>query len=140
MSSILDLGAVLMTHGTYATNQSFAPIQAYPRQLPTCAVIVHMLTPPVASATLTLEVASTQNGVYSPITSVVWPAGVSGSKQLPIGANSSRAWIANNQAIWARLSVTTTGAFTGSAWVTKSSDGSFGLASRSYALDVLGPL
>jgi hypothetical protein len=140
MASILDTATILMPHGTYNSTQSFPGLALYPRQLPTAAVTIHLLTPPVASAVFTLEVASTQNGVYSPVAVLTWPAGVSGSKQLALGANSSRAWLANNTCVWARLSLTTTGALTGSAWLTKASDGSFGLASRSYALDNIGAL
>lgn len=140
MASILDLGAVLMPHATYSSNQSFPPILIYPRQLGTALVQVHMLTPPVASCTLAFEVASTSAGVYSVINTYTWPAGVSGSRQPPLGVNSSLAQVLNNQSIWMRLSLTTTGALTGSAWLTKASDGGPGLASRSYHLDGVNAL
>jgi hypothetical protein len=140
MASIVDVATLLMPQGTYSTNQSFPGLAISPRQLPTAAVTIHLLTPPVSSCTFVLEVASTQNGVYSPVAVVTWPAGQVGSKQLAIGANSSRAWLANNTCQWARLSLTTTGALTGSAWLSKPSDGSFGLASRSYSLDGIGAL
>lgn len=140
MPAILDTATVLMPHATYSTNQSFPGLALYPRQLPTAAVTIHILTPPVAACTFTLEVASTSGGVYSPVAVLAWPAGVVGSKQLAIGANSSRAWIANNTSVWARLSLATTGALTGSAWLSKSTDGSFGLGSRSYHLDNINAL
>jgi hypothetical protein len=126
---ILDLGAVLMAHGTYSSNQSFPPILLYPRQLPSCTLTIHLLTPPVASAVFTVEVAATQNGVYSASAVVTWPAGVAGARQLTLGVNGSRAWMANHQSLWVRLSLTTSGALTGSAWVTKAADGGIGTGS-----------
>jgi hypothetical protein len=140
MAAILDAATVLMPHGTYSSNQSFPGLALYPRQLPTAAVTIHMLVPPVSSCTFTLEVASTQNGVYSPIAVLTWPAGVVGSRQLAVGANSARAWIANNTSVWARLSLTTTGALTGSAWLSKRADGGPGLGSRSYHLDTINAI
>jgi hypothetical protein len=140
MAAILDAATMLMPHNTYSTNQSFTPILIYPRQLSTTMVQVHMLTPPVASCTLAFEVASTSGGVYSVINVYTWPAGVSGSKQLALGVNSSLARVLNNQSIWLRLSLTTTGALTGSAWLTKASDGGPGLGSRSYHLDGVNAL
>src|SRR4029453_4191020 len=126
MASILDTGTVLMPHATYSTTQSFAPLLLYPRQLGTAALVIHLLTPPAASATFTVEVASTSGGTYSPIGVHVWPAGVSGSRQLALGVNSSLAHKLNTTSLWLRLSLTTTGALTGSAFLTKASDGSFG--------------
>src|SRR4029453_3890298 len=100
-----DVSTLLMPSGTYNSNQSFPPLLLYPRQLPSCTLTIHLLTPPVASAVFTLEVASTQNGVYSASAVITWPAGVSGSKQLALGVNGSRAWMANNQSLWVRLSL-----------------------------------
>jgi hypothetical protein len=74
MPAILDAGTVLMPNGTYTTSQSFPPLLLYPRQLATTMVAIQLLTPPAAAATFTLEVASTQNGVYSVINTYAWPA------------------------------------------------------------------
>jgi hypothetical protein len=137
---LLDVSTLLMPSGTYNSNQSFPPLLLYPRQLPSCTLTIHLLTPPVASAVFTLEVASTQNGVYSASAVITWPAGVSGSKQLALGVNGSRAWMANNQSLWVRLSLTTAGALTGSAWLSKGADGGPGLGSRSYHLDGVNAL
>ena len=137
---MLDVSTLLMPAGTYATNQSFPPILLYPRQLPSCTLTVHLLTPPVASAVFTVEVAATQNGVYSASAVVTWPAGVAGSKHLALGVNGSQAWMANTQSLWVRLSLTTSGALTGSAWVSKAADGGPGLGSRSYHLDGVNAL
>jgi hypothetical protein len=133
--AVLDAATMLMPHGTYNSTQSFAPLQISPRHLATTMLQVHMLTPPSASCTLTVEIASTAGGVYSPITSIPWPAGVAGSRQVAFGVHSALAKVLNTTSAWMRLSLATTGALTGSAWLTKPSDGSFGLASRSYHLE-----
>jgi hypothetical protein len=127
--AIYDAATVLMAHNTYASNQSFAPILIYPRQLATTMVQIHLLTPPVAACTFALEIASTQAGAYSVINTYGWPAGVSGSRQLAVGVSPSLARILNNQSAWLRMSLVTTGALTGSAWLTKPSDGGMGTGS-----------
>jgi hypothetical protein len=123
MASILDLGTVLMPQGTYSMSQSFPGIQVHPRQLPTTMVTVTLQTPPVAGATFVAEVASTQAGVYSEVGRLVWPAGLSGSRSVGFGVSPSLAQRLNTTSAWLRLSLTTTGAFTGSAWLSKPSDG-----------------
>jgi hypothetical protein len=119
MPAIYDAATVLMPHATYSSNQSFAPIQVYPRQLAATMLEVHMAPPPAASCTLTVEVASTSAGVYSPITSITWPAGVAGSRTVAFGVNASLAKFVNNQSVWLRASLVTSGALTGSAWLAK---------------------
>lgn len=123
MTTTFDAGAVLMTHGTYSSNQSFAPAQLYPRQLATSMLEIHLSSPPSSSCTFVVEVASTSGGVYSPIASLVWPAGLTGAKQVALGVNGSVAASVNNTSQWMRLSLVTTGALTGSAWLTKPTDG-----------------
>jgi hypothetical protein len=140
MPAMLDTATMVMPTGTYNSSQSFPALLLYPRQLPTTMLQIHMLTPPAAAATFTLEVASTQNGVYSVINTYTWPAGVAGSKQLAVGVNSSLAKTLNTTSVWLRLSLTTTGALTGSAWLTKPTDGGPGLGSRSYSLDAINPV
>jgi hypothetical protein len=123
MASILDLGAMLMPAGTYATSQSFTPILAYPRQLGVSVVTIALQSPPTASATFLIEVASTSGGVYREVARLVWPAGLTGSRDVPLGVSANAAWRQDNTAQWLRLSLTTTGALTGSAWLTKPADG-----------------
>lgn len=130
MPALLDVSTLLMPTGTYNSSQTFPALALYPRHLATCAFTIAMLTPPAAAATFVLEVASTQAGVYSPIATHVWPAGVAGSKQLQLGANSSIARVVNNTSVWLRLNLTTTGALTGSAWLTKPTDGGPGLGTE----------
>ena len=137
MPTILDVSTVLVPQGTYSTSQSFPGLAVNPRQIATTMVTIALQTPPVASATFVVEVASTQGGVYSEVGRLTWPAATTGSRQVPLGVSASSAWVKNNQAAWLRLSLTTTGALTGSAWLAKPSDGSFGLGSRSYHLDGL---
>ena len=138
MPAILDVGTQLAPSGVVSSTQDFPAIQAHPRQLPTCAWVVSMLTPPSAAATFTLAVSTTKNDVYKTIATLVWPAGTSGSKQVQLGAGGNLAQVLNNQAVWLRASVVTTGAMTvAGSWLTKSSDGGPGLGSRSYTLDTI---
>jgi hypothetical protein len=127
--AIVDGATILMPAGTYNSNQSFPALQLYPRQLPTAAVVISLQTPPVASATFVVEVASTAAGSYREIARLVWPAGLTGSRDVPLGVNASAAWMQNNTSSWVRIALTTTGALTGSAWVTKASDGGIGTGS-----------
>ena len=140
MAAILDVSTVLMPQGTYSTSQSFPGLNHHPRQLPTTRVVVSLQTPPVASATFLVEVASTQGGTYSEVGRLVWPAGLAGSQAVGVGVSPSLAQRLNTTSAWLRLSLTTAGALTGSAWLTKPSDGSFGLGSRSYHLDQINAL
>jgi hypothetical protein len=128
MASILDLGAVLMPVGTYASNQSFPALQLYPRHLGTSVVTISLQSPPTGAATFILEVASTSAGTYREIARLVWPAGLTGSRDVAVGVSGSAAWRQNNQADWLRLSVQTSTALTGSAWVGKPG-GAVGLGS-----------
>ena len=65
----------------------------------------------------------------------------SGSKVLQLGAGGNMAAIMNNTSAWVRASVTLSGPLTMSgSWLTKSSDGGVGLASRSYSLDNINTL
>jgi len=136
MTAILDAGMMLIPSGSIATSQDFPALSCAPRSLPTCAWVISMTTPPVAAATFTLAVASTANGVYSEIRRLVWPAGLSGSKSLAVGAGGNMAQVLNATAAWLRCSVVTTGPMTvAGSWLTKASDGGPGLGSRSYGQD-----
>ena len=141
MASIVDAGTMVAPSGLVSSSQDFPALLLHPRTLPTCHWVVSMLTPPSAAATFTLAVASTQNGTYSPIATLVWPAGTSGSKQVPVGVQGHLAQVLNNQAAWVRASVTLSGPLTlAGSWLTKPSDGGPGLGSRSYALDNVNAL
>jgi hypothetical protein len=117
--AIVDLATFVMPAATYNSSQSFPPIQLYPRQLGTSVVTISLQTPPVAAATFAIEVASTSGGTYREIARLVWPAGLTGSRDVPLGVSARAAWRQDNQAQWLRLSLTTSTAFTGSAWLTK---------------------
>ena len=127
---------MLIPSGLVSATQDFPAIQAYPRTLPSCSWVVSMLVPPSAAATFTLAVATTQNGVYTVISTCVWPAGSSGSRQVPVGVSGNLAQVLNNTSVWVRASVTLSGPLTlAGSWLSKSSDGGPGLGSRSYSLD-----
>jgi hypothetical protein len=134
MASVVDAGTMLMPLGTYNSNQSFTALQLYPRQLGTSVVTINLTTPPVASAVFVVEEASTSGGTYREVGRLTWLAGMSGPQTVPLGVSARAAWMQNNQAQWLRISLTTTGALTGSAWVTKASDGGPGLGAGPNAV------
>ena len=138
--AIVDAATMLMPQGTYSTSQALPGLELHPRHLATAVVTIAVQVPPVASAVFAVEVASTQAGDFPVHPRLAWPAAMSGARHVAAGASASAAQLLSNTSAWIRLSLTTTGALTGSAWLTTSRDGSFGLASRSYALDGLGAL
>jgi hypothetical protein len=117
--AIVDSATMLMPAGTYNTTQSFPALQLYPRQLPTAMVTISLQSPPTGAATFLIEVASTQAGTYREIARLVWPSGMTGSKDVSLGVSGNAAWRQGNQAQWLRMSLTTGTALTGSAWLTK---------------------
>jgi hypothetical protein len=121
--AIVDLGAVLMPQATYNSSQNFPALQLYPRQLGTSVVTISLQSPPTAAATFALEVASASAGTYREIARLTWPAGTSGSKDVPLGVSARAAWRQDTTSSWLRLSLTTTTSLTGSAWFTKPGDG-----------------
>ena len=138
--AIVDVANQLIPPGVVSSSTDFAPIEAHPRHLPTCSWMLAVLTPPAASVSFRLQVATTSGGVYSTISTHIWPAGTTGSKVLQLGAGGNMAAIVNNSSVWVRASVTLTGPVTmNGSWLTKAS-GAAGLASRSYALDGVNPL
>jgi hypothetical protein len=140
MPAILDAATLLLPAGQITTNTDGTPLQLYPRQLPSCAWVISMLTPPVAAATFTLQVSNLQAGSFTTIASFTWPAGTSGTKQLPLGLSGKLAQVLDNDSVWLRCSVTTAGALTlAGSWLSKASDGGPGLGSRSYAHDGINP-
>lgn len=141
MAAILDALTLLLPAGVISASMDGPPLQISPRTLPTCHWVVQVTVPPVATATFTLAVATIQGGPYTTIATLPWPAGTSGSKQVPIGVQGNMAQFLNNQAAWIRTSVTTAGALTlAGSWLTKASNGGPGLGSRSYHLDALNAL
>ena len=105
MPSVVDSGTMLIPAGLISTTQDFPAILAYPRQLATCHWVTSMLIPPSAAATFTLAVSSIKNGTYSTIATLGWPAGLSGSRQVPVGVQGNMAQFRNNQALWVRASI-----------------------------------
>ncbi len=141
MAALVDAALQLMPSGQVTTSQDFPAIACAPRYLPTCSWVVSMLTPPANAATFTLSVSATQNGTFSPIAMLVWPASTSGSRQVRLGAGGNVAQILNNQSAWLRASVSLSGPLTvAGSWLSKASDGGPGLGSRSYSLDGINQL
>jgi hypothetical protein len=140
MPAMLDAATMLLPAGQITTTTNGTPLQLYPRQLTTCSWVIAMLTPPAAAATFSLQVSNLSAGVYTTISTFVWPAGTSGTKQLPIAVNGAEAQWLDNDSLWVRASVVTAGSLTlAGSWLGKAADGGPGLASRSYALDGINP-
>ena len=140
MSTILDVGTLLLSSPAGSGNTVGTPLLLYPRQLATCAWVVDVVTAPSASCLFSLAVASTEAGVYTAISSWTWPAAEVGRKQLGVGLQGNMAQAVNNTALWVRCSVATAGTFGAMSWLGKLSSGSFGLASRAYSLDGINQL
>lgn len=133
---MIDSALMLLPSGLISASHDGTPIACSPRFLPTCEWVVSLLAPPAASAVFTLSVATTQAGAYTVISTLTWPAGVTGSKAVALGAGGNVAQVLNNQSAWLRASVTLSGPLTmAGSWLSKASDGGPGLASRSYTLD-----
>jgi hypothetical protein len=140
MPAILDAATLLLPSAATTGNITGVPLRLYPRQLPTSAWVISVTVAPSTSCLFSLAVASAEAGPFTSINTITWPASQVGSKQIALGVTGHMAATANNTALWVRCSIATAGTVTASSWLTKPSDGSFGLASRSYALDGLGQL
>jgi hypothetical protein len=141
MAAILDTAQQLAPSGLVSSSTDFTPLACTVRDLPVCAWAVHVSVPPVASATFTLAIATTTAGPWSTISTLVWPAGTAGARQVSLGASASLAQHLNLSAAFLRASVTLSGPLTlAGSWLSKPSDGGPGLGSRSYTLDAINPL
>jgi hypothetical protein len=128
--AILDIANQLAPAGQVTTNTDFTPLPCVPRLLPTCAWSVHVSSPPVASCTFTLQVATSTAGPWSTISTLAWPAGLTGARQVSLGVSARLAQVLHWSAAYLRMSVTTAGALTlAGSWLGKPTDGGPGLGS-----------
>src|SRR5262245_42436088 len=133
MPAILDALTTLLPAGVISSNTDGAALQISPRLLPTSAWVISMVVPPAAAATFSLAVSNVQGSGFTTIATFQWPAGTSGSKQVPIGLGGNQAWVLDNDSLWLRCSVTTAGSLTlAGAWLTKKSDGTYGIAKSAW--------
>jgi hypothetical protein len=139
--AIVDIANQLAPAGQVTTSTDFTPLPCTVRDLPHCTWVVSMLVPPAAAATFVLAIATTTAGPWQTIATCPWPAGTSGSRQVPLGVSASLAAYLNLTAAYLRASVTLSGPLTlAGSWLTKASDGGPGLGSRSYTLDAINAL
>jgi hypothetical protein len=125
---ILDASAMLLPAGVISANTDGTPLRLYPRQLPTCSWTIAMAEPPTASATFVLQVSDTATGSFTTVATCVWPAGTSGTRNLPLAMSGTVARAFDNDSLWLRCSVTTAGALTlAGVWLSKAADGGAGL-------------
>ena len=128
-----DLSTVLL-QGTFTTSQQGTPLDVAARYLPSSAVMVNVSAiAATGTYVFTVDVASSQGGVYTPVASLTWPAGVTTTRQLEIGYQGKQAQFVNNQSRWLRLTLQVSGgtpSVTCTAWLTKSVGGGVGLGAR----------
>jgi hypothetical protein len=138
-----DAASQLAPLTTITADVTLTPLLCHPTRWPTTGWVVHVQSAAVTGGIVfLLEVASTLAGPWQEVSRIAWPPGETRTAQLIAGVNGSLARTINPTALYARLRVTTTppqpGVVFGS-WLT-TEGGPFGLASRSYALDNVGPL
>jgi hypothetical protein len=139
-TAIFDAGLTLIPQGLNNSSQSFAALDLQVRDLPTTTWVVACTVPPAAQMTLVLEAATLAAGTYVELARLVWPAGKTGSQAVEIGVAGNLSRVHSGTHRFVRVTTTQSGAWTGTSYLTKPADGSFGLASRSYALDGIGAL
>jgi hypothetical protein len=104
--AIFDSATTLIPSGTSITgNQSFPAINVGAKLLPTAGWCVNVLTPPAGAVTFTLAVGSTETGPWTTISTLDWPAGQVGSKQIELGVSGNVATMVNSTAAWVRCSI-----------------------------------
>jgi hypothetical protein len=136
MPVIVDAGTLLLPAGVITTNTDGTPLLLHPCTWPSCTWVISVLTPPVGAATFTLAVSNLAAGTFTTIATCVWPAGTSGTKNLPLGMGGNLAQALDNDAAWLRCSVQTAGSLTlAGSWLSKAVGGTIGLGTRSNALD-----
>jgi hypothetical protein len=136
--SMVDSATLLLPAQASTGNQTGVPLKLHPRFLATSGWIISVTVAPSASCVFSLAVASLEAGPYISIATFTWPVGEIGQKQVSLGVQGNMAQLVNNQAVWMRASIATSGTVTCSSWLGKPG-GSPGLASRSYSLDGVNP-
>jgi hypothetical protein len=140
-TAIYDSALTLIPQGLNNSSQSFSALDLQAvRDLPTTTWVVACTIPPVASVTFVLEAATLAAGTYVELARLVWPAGKTGSQAVELGVAGNLSRVHSGTHRFVRVTTTQSGAWTGTSYLTKPADGSFGLASRSYALDGIGAL
>jgi hypothetical protein len=130
MTAILDTALVLLPPQQVTTSQSFSAIDVGSvRDLPTTMWATTLTTPPVAAVTFTLESATLAAGPYTVLSTLVWPAGVTGNTQVDVGVAASISGAVSAAHRFLRVSTTQTGAFTGTSYLSKPG-GAFGLGNK----------
>jgi hypothetical protein len=134
MPAILDTGLILIPQQLVNSSQSFSAIDVGSvRSMPTTVWVTTLTTPPAAAVTFTLESATLAAGPYTVLSTLQWPAGVVGNRQVEVGVASSLSGAISASHRWLRVTTVQSGAFTGSSWLSKPG-GAFGLASKPGAI------
>jgi hypothetical protein len=130
MPAILDTALTLIPQQLVNSSQSFSAVDVQSvRDLPTTVWATTLTVPPAASVTFTLESATLAAGPYTVLSTLVWPAGVTGNRQIDVGVASSLSGAVSSSHRWLRVTTVQSGAFTGSSWLSKPG-GAFGLGNK----------
>jgi hypothetical protein len=122
---IYDAQTVLIPTGTITADTTFPALRVQVGALPTCAWVIHVQSITAGTTlTLMLEAATTEAGVYSPISRFDWPVGLTGRQQVALGvsASAARYATASSRVSWLRVTALVSGAgasVTLQAWLTK---------------------
>jgi hypothetical protein len=131
MAAILDAATMLIPQQLVSTSQAFPAVDVGAvRDLGTASWVIALSTPPVAAVTFVLDASAVLAGPYVELARLVWPAGLTGSRAVEGGVASSLSGAVSASHRFLRVSTTQTGAFTGTSYLTKPTDGSFGLGTK----------
>jgi hypothetical protein len=130
MTTILDTALTLIPQQQVTTSQSFSAIDVQSvRDLPTTCWVVALTVPPAASVTFVLESSTLAAGAFVTLSTLVWPAGVTGNRQVEVGVASSIAGAVSPAHRFVRVSTVQSGSFTGTSYLSKPG-GAFGLGNK----------
>src|SRR5262245_15625943 len=126
---ILDALTTLIPQGLNNSSQSFSALDVgRVADLATTSWVVSLTIPPAASVLFVLEAATIAAGPYVEMVRLVVPGGLSGAQRVSSGVQGNLSRLTSGTHRYLRVTTTQTGAWTGSSWLTKPQDGSFGLA------------
>jgi hypothetical protein len=134
MTAILDTALTLIPQGLVNSSQSFSALDVQSvRSLPATTWVIALTIPPAAPVTFVLEASTLAAGPYTVLSTLVWPAGLSGRQAVELGVASSLSGAVSASHRFLRVSTTQTGAFTGLSYLSKPSEG-VGLGTKPNSL------
>jgi hypothetical protein len=130
VTTILDIGLTLIPQQLVNSSQSFSAVDVQSVcDLPTTTWATTLTIAPAASVTFVLEASTLAAGPYTEVARLVWPAGVTGNRQVDVGVAASISGAVSPAHRFVRVSTVQSGSFTGSSWLSKPG-GAFGLGNK----------